>query len=160
VLVLLGAAWIELRGSPEVLHPFAAEELSAGLALDEASLEWRKVPSGLLAPVALDGVLQRPVEAGSPVLPADLALGRPPIPSGWWAVEVPLPARAAAGQGVQLVLLGRQGSTVAGIVVEPRPPTDAFDFGDLPGLVAVPAEDAPLVAAAALDGALAVLIEP
>ncbi|MFQ5967342.1 MAG: hypothetical protein ACE5MI_07000 [Acidimicrobiia bacterium] len=162
VAIFLGAAWLELRGPALVLHPFALDEVPAGTPLLEGSVEWREVPAGLLPPVPADGVTSRLVEPGSPLLPGDVGLAGPQAPEGWWGLELQIPSRAQAGQEVQIVVMEAFGggiTSVPGVVLEPSQ-GDSFGFGDVPGLVAVPAEHAVVVALASAEGQLTVLIEP
>ncbi len=158
-LVVIGAFWLELRPTATVLHPFAAEELPAGTPLNEAPVDWREIPSGLLPPVDTSGVLHRPVASGSPILPADVGGGAvSAVPEGWWGIELPLPTLATPGRSVQIVVLSERTRSVAGVVLEQQEGLDPFGLPT--GLVAIPAEDAVGVAAAAAEGRVAVLVEP
>jgi hypothetical protein len=163
-LLVIGTAWIELSGPNLVRHPFAVHPIRGGVQITDADLRWRDVPAGLLPTVDAAGVAARPIPEGAPLLPADVTPDLPPVPEGWWAVEIPLPGRATAGQAVQVVVLpdfrGGSARVLPGRVLEPTPGSDEFGFTTLPGLVAVPGEDAALAALAALDGRIAVLMEP
>jgi len=163
-LLIIMAAWMDLRPQPTSLQPFAAADLDPGTVLDDMMIEWRSVPIGLLPP--LDdprGVVLRRVTAGEPLVPSVLSTERVPTPAGWWTMEVKLPAGAVPGQEVQLILLPSgpddDPRSVPGLVIAP-PPThpDPLAIEPEPGLVAVP-EDLAMVAAAAIaDGRVSTIL--
>lgn len=156
ILLVVGAFAWDLHGRRTEPRPFAAETIPAGAPIGAESVTWRDVPVGLLPEVGLDAAVAAvDVASGSPLIPAVL---RPPItvPDGWWAVPVPLAPGVGAGEEVLLLLLDPPGA-VEGVVIEP-----ADDAGGVEptGLVAVPAERAGDVAAAAAYSALVVAVRP
>lgn len=161
VLLIALAAWIDLRPSSMVQYPFASADLTAGATVDEASIEWRDVPAGLLPPAPpLEGALRYPVGRGEPITPSVLSIDRPVIPEGWWALSTTMPEDVVPGQQVQLVVAGATPHAYPGIVVEPPPAADPLTYDDPIGLVAVPADSAIPVAAAVIDGAISILVGP
>ncbi len=161
--VILGLAlWIELRPRAEVEHPYARTDLAAGSVVDEESVEWRPVPSGVLPPVELDGLAVVDIPAGEPLSPALIATDSVEPPEGWWALEVPLPAGALPGGLVRMVLLPGLGVAGQPQVVEgevmARLPDDPLNPGEPTGLVAIPAAAAAPAAAAVAEGRAVVLI--
>ena len=160
-LILAGAAWLEFRQPALVLHPSATEPVPVGVSIEEASIEWREIPTGLLPPVSGQGVTRRRVPSGHPLLPADIDSATQLVPDGWWALEVQLTDRAQVGQQVQLVVMTPAGtSAVPGVVLEASDRGSGLDFGESLGLVAVPPEEAVSVAVASVEGRLAVLVDP
>jgi hypothetical protein len=163
VLLIVAAAWVDLRPAATTPYPFARADLASGTAIDAGSVEWRQVPVGLLpADPPLDGTVRYAVAAGEPLLPSLVAAGRPEVPEGWWALSTTLPEDVVAGQALQLVVTGFGVAPRAfpAIVVEPPPPHDPLGYDDPVGLVAVPGDSAATVAAAAADGEMSVLIGP
>ncbi len=156
-LIFTIAAAAELRGTPTVVHPYVAAPMAAGAALNPDALEMRRVPVGALPPVDLEGArAARTLSPGEPVLPSDLAAPQV-APDGWWLVPMPLPA--AAGTGAEVRVLGLEPpQDVPGVVVGPGG-DDGFG-GRLPGLVAVPADQAAALATAAARDDVVVLIRP
>ncbi len=156
-LIFSVAAAAELRATPTVTHPFVAAPVAAGTSLDVDALDMRRVPAGVLPPVDVDGArAARTLSPGEPVLPSDLAAPQV-APAGWWLVPLPLPA--AAGTGAEVRVLGLQPpQDVPGVVVGPSG-DDGFG-GRLPGLVAVPADQAAALATAAARDDVVVLIRP
>ncbi len=121
------------------------------------------MPAGVLPEVPDPrGTLLRDVDAGEPLLPSSLATHRVAAPEGWWTMQTHLPAGVAPGQAIQLVVLpaepGGSPQPVAGIVIEPPPPSDPLAFEALPGLVAIPAESAVVAAAAVAERRVTVLL--
>lgn len=155
ILLVAVAGFVEFRPQPTVLHPFAADAAAAGEAPE---IEWREVPAGMLMMPNVEGVASHALRAGEPLSPSDLVSSRP-VPDGWWALAVELPAMVAPGTEVQLVLTEAAGAPVPGIVIG----ADELDGGVGAGpiaLVAVPAEQAGRVVTAATNRSLAVLIAP
>ena len=141
-----------MRPEATAPHPFAVETISIGEQIDESRIRWRDVPAGLFLPVELPTTATRRIEPGEPVL-AD-ASGEPEasaIPKGWWALELDVPNGTRAGMTVRIVT---HSGTADGIIIEVR----SGDFGERTGLVAVPDEQASVVAKAILDSTVAVLI--
>lgn len=152
-LAIAAALTLEFAPHATVSHPFTEEPTSPG---QPPTVEWREVPAGLLPPPDLEGaVAARALPAGVPLLPTDLTVGAV-IPSGWWTVGIELPAEAAPGTPVQIVL--PQQATVPGLVVQMREADWASGSSPV-ALVAVPGEQVAAVAAAGSD-AIAVLAPP
>lgn len=149
-LVLVVGLGLELRGEPAVPHPFAAVRIPVGERIDESNVRWEEIPAGLLEAVRLPLVAGRTILPGEPIPPIE-ATEDSGIPDGWWAVEVALPTGTRSGMAVRLVT---PEATSEGVVVA----THEGDFGEQSGLVAVPASEADVVAVAALDASLMVLV--
>ncbi len=155
-LIVAVAFAAELRGDATVRHPFVATDLAPGDPVEPA-LEWKDVPAGMLPLPAVSGATAgRTIAAGEPLLPSHLGSG-PVVPAGWWSVGLPLPAAAAPGTPVRVIVddppMGIDG------VVTGTPTADAFGF-EASGLVAVPGESADAIARAAGRGGVTVLIAP
>ncbi len=151
-VLVVTAFVLDLAPPATVAHPFAVADLPAGAEVTEGDVIFRQVPAGLLDPVTLPFVTGRPVAEGEPVLASDRAAG-PPVPEGWWSIELPVPAGTRAGTEVRLVTGG--GEPVPGIVVA-APVADGFS--EPMALVAVPGDAADSVAAAAADRRVTVLL--
>ena len=151
------AVAFDLRGEATEPHPFAAADLGAGAAIRPRDVDWREIRSGLLPTPALDGAFTtRDIEQGEPIVPSALSITRP-IPEGWWAIEMRLPAGAEAGSPARVVVDNPQFATSAVIVSVAD--GGAFDASTT-GLVAVPAEHADEVARAVTRGDAVLLVEP
>ena len=162
-LLIITAAWLDLRPEPTVLRPFAAVDLAAGTAIKPSQLEWREVPDDLLPdPGDPTGTISRWVAAGEPVVPSALSSDRAVAPEGWWTLETRLPQGAYPGQAVHLILLPSEIDTaphsIPGVVIASAPEGDPLAFEELPGLVAVPGESATIAAAAVAERAVAVIL--
>jgi hypothetical protein len=162
-LLIITAAWMDLRPQPTSLQPFAAADLDPGVILEDAMIEWRSAPIGLLPPLQdPQGVILRRVAAGEPLVPSVLSTQRIPTPEGWWTMEVQLPAGAVPGQELQLILLPAgpddNPRPVPGLVIAPAPEGDPLAIEEPPGLVAVPAESATIAATAVAEGRVAVIL--
>ncbi len=157
-LLLLGALAWDLRGPALEMRPFAARALPAGEALDASAVEWREVPAGLLPAPDLNGTTAAvDLAVGDPLVDAVLTRGAV-VPPGWWKVPVAVGTYATAGDAVMLVLTDPP-ATVEGLVVSPQQ-GDAYSLDYRPAVVAVPAETAALVAAAAAAGSLVAAVAP
>ena len=103
-----------------------------------------------------DPVAARDVPAGEPIVPSAVS-GARTIPEGWWSVPAPLSATAVPGTRVHLV------DTVSGFetdgIVVAAGSDDLMSYGES-GMVAVPPESATLIAIAANEGTLVILLEP
>jgi hypothetical protein len=155
-LVVAAFLW-DLKDSRDVLYPFASSAIAAGAAITEASIEWRPIPEGTMTlPDLSDPVAAKDLPAGEPILPSAVS-DAVPIPEGWWSVPVPLPATAVPGTSVHLVETA-SGFETDGIVIAAGT-DDVLSFDEL-GLVAVPPEAATLIAIAAREGSLVILLEP
>lgn len=153
-LIVLGALWIELRPQASVEHPFATEEIAAGAEIGDWNSRLQRVPAGMLEPVTLAGVALTDIAVGEPILASTIGDREEKTPDGWWTIEIALPGGAAPGDGAQVVLLDT-GSVVPAVVV-----TGVTDdpLGSGLGSVAVSGEHAAEVAAATVNGRVAVMI--
>jgi len=157
LLLLSALAW-DLRGPALEVRPFAARAVAVGEPIDDAAVEWREVPAGLLPSPDLTGAVAAvDLAAGDPLLPALLGT-RVAIPDGWWEIPVAVGTHAAAGDAVMLVITDPP-ATVQGLVVSPQQ-GDAYSLDYRPAVVAVPAEAAALVASAAAQGSLVAAVAP
>jgi hypothetical protein len=155
--VVVAAFLWDLRGSSDILYPFAASAIAAGATITEAEVEWRRVPEGTMTlPDLSDPVAARDVPAGEPIVPSAVS-DATAIPEGWWSVSVPLPATAVPGTRVHLVDAA-SGFETDGIVVAVGS-DDLMSF-DESGMAAVPPDAATLIAVAAREGTLVTLLEP
>jgi hypothetical protein len=148
------ALWVELGPDPLLDHPFAVQTIKAGERVDESNTEMRQVPSGLLGPVPRHEVAARDIAEDAPILASDVAPPGSLVPLGWWSVSVEVPPGATRGETVRLVMLDT-GMVVDGVVATPAA---ADALGSTGGAVAVHPDQAGEVAAAAVDGRVAVLI--
>ncbi|NIA25221.1 MAG: hypothetical protein GWP04_06595 [Gammaproteobacteria bacterium] len=163
VLIVIVAAWIDLRPADTVAYPFAAVDIASGASIDAGIIEWRQAPKGLLPTnPEIGGTARYAIAAGEPLLPSLVSGARPAIPDGWWALSTELPESVIAGQSLRIVItgLGLGPQAVPGIVIEPPPRADPLGYGDPIGLVAVPGDFATAVAASAAEGNLSVLVGP
>jgi hypothetical protein len=163
-LLIIAAAWMDIRPQPTSRQPFAAVDLYPGIALDNTMIEWRSVPIGLLPPLDdPQGIVLHSVTAGEPLVPSILSATRIPTPEGWWTMEIHLPVGAVPGQAVQLILLPtgleEDPRSVPGLVIVPPPQDqDPLAIEPEPGLVAVPSEWATLAAAAVAQSSVTVIL--
>ncbi|MBN2112799.1 MAG: hypothetical protein JW785_01585 [Acidimicrobiia bacterium] len=157
-LLVLGAFAWDRRAPALEPHPFAARDLQAGEALDASAVSWRETPAGLLPSPDLRGAAAAvDLAAGDPLVPALLRYG-PEVPQGWWEIPVAIGPHAGPGDEVML-LVADPPVTVPGLVVTPQR-GDAYSLDYRPAVVAVPAESAALVAAAAAAGTLVAAVAP
>ncbi|HEY3485349.1 MAG TPA: SAF domain-containing protein [Ilumatobacteraceae bacterium] len=148
----------ERRRWGELIEVFVATGDVAPGDLVAASVDRRQLPAALVpadAVVAIDAghLARQHISTGEVVTAVDIAGGSGPqalVPSGWVAVPIDeaVPSGASIGDRVMIaadgVGLGR------GVVVV---------AGDAP-LVAVPEDDAAMVAAASANGSVMLLVEP
>ena len=153
-LIVLGALWVELRPDPSVEHPFAIDVIDAGAEIGDWNTAPQRVPAGMLEPVTLGGVALTEIAPGDPILASSIGEQDEQIPDGWWAIEIALPIGAGPGDKAELVLLDT-GSVVPAMVVAGV--TDD-PLGSGLGSVAVSGEEAAGVAAAVVNGRVAVMI--
>ena len=157
-LLLIGALAWDLRGPAIELRPFIARSLEAGEAVDASAVEWREVPAGLLPSPDLAGATAAvDLAPGDPLVDAVLSRAVA-VPAGWWKVPVAIGPYAAPGDSVMLVITDPP-ATVEGLVVSPQQ-GDAYSLDYRPAVVAVPADSAARVAAAAAAGALVAAVVP
>ncbi len=90
------------------------------------------------------------VAANDPLLPS--LVGEATVPAGWWAVSLPLPTPVAPGTRIRVVLI--DGKIIEGVVIDGTIETGYA----ISGAVAFAPTDAPLVATAASNDALVVMI--
>lgn len=156
VLILVAALAWELRPTPTELRPFIANEVEAGDAVTGDVLDWREVPVGLL-PDLVDptGTFVAEFAAGTPLVEG-MFNSEPELPTGWWAIEVPVPAGTSAGTEVRLVVDVRLDPRVVPGLVIRLTGEDTID--GLRALVAVPEADVGAAAAALADGSLRTLV--
>lgn len=157
-LLIVGSLVAELWPSATVPHPFAAREIAAGEEISPLDVTWVEVPRDLLPIVELPIVAGRKLLAGDPILPSS-ASPEGSIPSGWWAVEMPVPASATRGQQVRVVVASDVYEAPpfesVGIVIE----TLAGDaFGQPVGLVALPENATSTIALGLVEGRVIVLL--
>jgi hypothetical protein len=161
VLLVVAAAWIDLRPVDTIPYPFAAKDLASGTVIDQHSIEWREVPRGLLPPAPpIDGTVRSSITRGEPVIPSVISEEAPQIPDGWWALSVTLPHDVVVGQTVQLVIAGAAPRAFPGIVIESPPPADPLSYTEPIGLVAVSGDSAVPVATGVAEGTITVLVGP
>ncbi len=156
LLIASVALWIEFRPESTTPHPFAVEDVTAGMVVDESNTEIRQVPLGTFAPVELGQVAIDSILAGDPVLASNMGESGQAVPQGWWSLEMPLPRGAHRGDSARIVLLDTE--VVASGVVVGDPDEDPLGSGL--GLVAVESELAADVARAAGEGRAVVMIAP
>ena len=148
---------IECAGAATTLHPFSRIDIVRGAELSNDVIEWRDVPPGLLSMPTLTGIVAAvDIPAGTALVDA-MATAGAAAPPGWWAMALEIPGAARPGAEV-LVILTATGVEVPGIVVE-----GARDGGfgiDEPGVVAVPASSAAVVAMAAATRDVVVATRP
>ena len=162
-LLVVLAIWLDVRPEPTELRPFAAVDLTEGTAIEEAMIEWRAIPAGLLPdPGDPVGTVSRSVMAGEPIVPSAIARDQVVAPPGWWILETPLPQGAFPGQPVHLVVLSQATTetpqAIPGIVISPASARDPLDVEEPAGLVAVPAESATRAAAAVAQSEVTVIL--
>jgi hypothetical protein len=157
VLLVLGAAALDLTQRATESYPFVATPIERGSPIDGDVIRWRDVPVGLLAPPSLEGaVASRRLESGEPVLPSSIGSATD-VPADWWSVPMVLPDGVVVGSAIRVVTVDPP-LTVDGIVVSISE-GGAFAAGNT-GLVAVPEAASSVVAAAAIEGTATVLFSP
>jgi hypothetical protein len=157
LLVVGGLVW-DLRTTPTTTHPFLAAAVDAGEPIPAESVEWREIPTGLLAPVETgDGVAAFDLAAGDPITSSSITTA-PTVPDDWWLVPVGVGDHARPGDSVMLIVVDPPTSIPGKVVVAQSGDPYSSDFR--PAAVAVPAEAAPMVAAAAQQGMLVTAVRP
>jgi hypothetical protein len=142
--------FLDTRPAAVVDYPFAAADLHAGQSVI-GQIEWRQVPARLLpgwdGEVAGSSVTD--VAAGTPLLPELVTTSS--VPKGWWSVALVLPHAVGPGTSIRVSLGGK---IVTGVLSG-----EVVDTGyEHVGPVAFAADDAALVADAAADGTVVVMI--
>jgi hypothetical protein len=153
-LIVMVAAWFELRPAPTVDHPFAAEDIARGEPIGAANTRPRSVPAGILQPVPSGAIASRDIAAGAPILATDTTGTANVIPRGWWAISLEVPEIARVGDRVLVVVIDG-GLVIEGVISSARG-SDPFTTGT--GAVAVPAAHAAAVAVASVEGRVAVMV--
>ena len=152
VLLVIGALAWDLRPDPAEMRPYAARDLARGEALGSADIDWRRVPAGILPEPDLNGATTAvDVAAGAPLLPGVLR-SAPAVPEGWWGLPLSIGSHAAAGDTVMLLATDPP-LAVPGLVLSAAR-GDAYSLDHRPAVVAVPGDQAALVAAADAKGTL------
>jgi len=155
-IVVAALLW-DLRGSAQILYPFASGAIAVGTPITESQVVWRSIPEGAMEmPDLSDPIASRDLAAGEPIVPSAVS-GESMVPDGWWSVPMPLPGMATPGSRVRLVGIETVFET-DGIVVSAAG-GDLLSFSES-GMVAVPASFAAVVAIAARNGTLIVLLDP
>ena len=108
----------------------------------------------MLEQVSPSGVALTDVAPGDPILASSIGDRDEEVPEGWWAIEIALPTSADPGDRAEIVLLDN-GSAVPAVVVAG---VSDDPLGSGLGSVAVSGERAAEVAAAAVNGRVAVMI--
>lgn len=153
-LIAMTAMWIELRPSGLVDHPFATVDIMPGEVIDSSNTEQRPTSTGLLETVSVGSIARFPVSRGEPVLASDVTASKQIVPSGWYQVEMTLPAGATVGDPARLILIDN-GTSADGVVTVAA---DGDPLGTHLGTVAVEPGMADRVAIAAEEGRVAILI--
>ena len=160
-LLVLVSLWLELRPTTTVTHPFLTRDLIHGEPV-ESALEWRRIAEGVLEPVPGHGFADRRLTAGQPLLRGDTTDVSIVVPAGWWLVDVVVPAEAAVGMQVQLVILPSPGHRpvppIGGLVTKVRPAD--YEADELIGSVALPPDRAATAAVAIAEKQVSVLLKP
>lgn len=164
VLILAAGLYAEFKPDRYDMHPFAAADISAGTLLTEDLFEPRRVLSGSLPLVVIEGMAARDMALGEPLMPTAIADGTALAPDGWWALEVAMPADVAPASQVRVVVRPHDPAQspvlVPGVVIAPAATADHLSLDTSLGVVAVPEEHAATVAVAAADRRITVLIDP
>ncbi|MDX1469590.1 MAG: hypothetical protein R3258_09630 [Acidimicrobiia bacterium] len=153
-LIVVAALWFELSPAANVEHPFATVDIDPGQLINAGNTEMRHVPSGLLENVEIGQAAGRKIESGEPILASDVRPVEPDVPKGWWVVAASLPRGARTGDHVQVLMLD-SGLAAPGIVIA-EGSDDPFD--SFSGAIAIHPDHASDVAAAAVEGRIAVLL--
>lgn len=152
--IVLFVIWTEVRPDPNIDHPFASRHITSGEAITGVNTSTRPVPRGLFEPIPDEATARRDIPMGAPVLSQDLGGTADAVPEGWWIVTLEVPAHAASGSRVRVVVVDT-GLAVDGFVTSV---SESSGFGGSNGGVAIPGEHATAVAAAAVNGRVAVLV--
>ena len=155
-LIVTGALWMDLRGEPTEPRPFAVSSIAAGDRIVEEMLEYREVPVGVLPEVDADGYAVGPILPGDPLTPSVIS-DRDPLPDGWWAMEMEVPTGAGSGTELRLVIEGAA-AVVPGLITTIVPAGQSAGWARDTAMVAVPSDQAALVATALARGQVGVLV--
>ena len=157
VALVLFALWMDLKGPPVELRPFAIDDIEVGAKIDQSSVEYREVPAGILPEVATLSYAAISITAGEP-LTATATTDRAPLPDGWWAIEIPTPTGVLPGTELRLIVDDESGTDVPALVLSVGPQSESDAWSEDLSMVAIPAEQAASVASAKSLGTLTVLI--
>ena len=159
-MLVIVSLWLEIRPTDTVPHPFLTRDLVRGEPVEDA-LEWRPVAQGVLEPMQGIGYADRRLTAGQPLVTGDTTDVPAMVPPGWWLVDVAVPAEAAAGTQVQLVILPSLGHRpippIGGLVTGVRPAE--YQGDGLIGAVALPPDRAATAAVAIAEERVSVLVQ-
>lgn len=157
ILVVI-ALWADLRPPATVEHPVANDEIATGEEVDLGDVRMVDIPVGLLDPVELPFIAGRRIAAGDLILATDANVDQVTPPDGWLLVELAVPDGARPGSAVVAVVSGADSDPATrhdGVVVS----VGVDDgFGGELAACAFPADDAALVAVAAAENRISVLI--
>ncbi len=158
-LLVAAAFGIELTGPVTVERWFARADISAGQQLEPGLFELKDVLAGSLANVAPTGFALVAIASGDPLTASTISPRSRIAPTGWWSIEMTVPQHLTAGQPVLLVILNSEAepTVVDGIAVSVGTNNDPFTQQTAIGIIAVPPEDAAIVAAANQGGRMSVL---
>ena len=156
-LVVAGALWMDFRGEPTELRPFAMAGIEAGAAVDETMLEYREVPIDLLPDVDPIGFAVVAIAAGEPLTPAALT-EHGPLPEGWWAVEMEVPTGTTPGTELRLVVEDTGGIAIPAIVTAVAPTDQRSGWERDTAMVAMPQDRAAEIAEALSRAEVSVLV--
>lgn len=164
-LLLSIGTYLELRPEPTATHLFAAEDVAVGTVLTEELFEKRAVPRSLFEPIELAGRAAHDLHRGDPLTASGVDLREFQVPSGWWALQVPLPSYARPGMPIQLVVRSKDGDgephVVPGLVIaSPDVAADPLGFESPDGVVAIQETDAAEAAVAVTERRVTVLLAP
>ena len=157
VLVVAGALWMDFRGEPTELRPFALAGIEAGASVDETMLEYREVPIDLLPDVDPIGFAVVAIAAGEPLTPAALT-EHGPLPEGWWAVEMEVPTGTTPGTELRLVVDDTGGIAIPAIVTAVVPTDQRSSWERDTAMVAIPQDRAAEIAEALSGTGVTVLV--
>jgi hypothetical protein len=158
IVLLAGAVVVALRRPPTVDFPFAALDIAAGEAVSSGMIELRPIPAGFLPPSnPIGGRALVPIAAGRP-LTEEVLSHATAVPVGWWALELPVPAGLTAGSRVQVVISPIQSEAVVSVPGVATASGGDNELGESTAMVAVPGAQAALVAVAARDSRVTVLV--
>ncbi|MFW2340217.1 MAG: hypothetical protein ACN4GK_09230 [Acidimicrobiia bacterium] len=156
VALVLFALWMDLKGPPVELRPFAIDDIEVGAKIDQSSVEYREVPEGILPEVATLSYAAISITAGEP-LTATATTDRAPLPDGWWAIEIPTPTGVLPGTELRLID-DESGTDVPALVLSLGSQSESDAWSEDLSMVAIPADQAASVASAKSLGTLTVLI--
>jgi hypothetical protein len=158
IFVMTVALLVGLRRPPTVDFPFSAIEIAPGSVIAQEMVELRSIAAGFIEPS--DPVGSRalvPIAAGRP-LTAEVIGPDPGVPVGWWALDLPVPPGLTAGSPVQVVISPIQDEAAVAVPGVAVVSGGANQLGENTAMVAVPGSRAVLVAVAARDSRVTVLL--